>query len=1021
MFRVECGVSNEIVNEQLTGKYSVTATMMIDDIPKESIGDQNIYFEEQEDNPELLSIEMAQIEVISHYSGKERISLYTDRIIVDLNWHQLSTDLCIKESVNFFNNGSYPVHVSWIPSTDNAHASIEVEPKSFEVTDRAKISVHVEPLCPGPFREMLRFVTKNRDCDTGETIIYVRGTVEQIPNVRVRPAIAPLDNICAGTLESYNVEFNVISHGPFSVERYLYEFDTIGTLSLRGDVKSFGPYGNENMMYSTLNFKTPIETEATGISCQLAKWSFAGSKTVHTQSVTYATLPDVRLNVNTISIAESLYRGIPHTHKGIQLLNNAHCDFVYSWGNPMGSDTDKIDCMFKPSSGTVNGDSNIEFDFIVTPKKSGHLSKCYIPCFVQCNALAPQQISLECWINEFSATVTYVNVCGTQYSITWQDNKKQWIVNTEQMEIDLLESESNQTSITKYLNNSEMENVEEYEIEPEDQEPTKWRFGEWPRRDTPLCSPLVEQFQRELDYYHPVMAFKDIECNTAMEQSITIQNTTKIPCQVKTKVRYYDYSTPGRIENTYEDSMGIASKKCCSIWIERDDNILNGQDEFKVSIWVLATTWGRYEDVVTIELHVGLDILPVIHIPLIINAITFPIEFPLAKDVHKPTINFSLYSMESENRLQILNNSEISVKISWRMYNKSKENKPFGVLIDTLTPDHPDHWSFRITNYDGLENPRYFKIEPIILILEPKTLGYVTFSLDRTKEISINHDENYIVNGKAVGIVTALEPAGEYCIRKDGFKMKPAIVKLYSETRHSIQPNLVIRELNNIFQVSASQIFNSQSQCYTETRLFSMCNHLRYPGNISFEINSPFIIKSLRSLRCGIRSGKANIYLFHQDLVEIELQLRIDIKQVYIPKMPTNLLPRKYERMGYLSAVYENSYFKPKMVATFKMHIDFPILKLSTDYINFGQVVVEETKSINVMLSSYSGPERFVTRSVDKVFTISPPDGVVSNKPIPLVISFKPKADEKYLKKIEILTTIPTDVIFLEVSGLGIK
>jgi len=66
--------------------------------------------------------------------------------------------------------------------------------------------------------------------------------------------------------------------------------------------------------------------------------------------------------------------------------------------------------------------------------------------------------------------------------------------------------------------------------------------------------------------------------------------------------------------------------------------------------------------------------------------------------------------MESENRLEILNNSEIPVKISWRIYNKSKENKPFGVLIDTLTPDHPDHWSVRITNYDGLENPRYFKV-----------------------------------------------------------------------------------------------------------------------------------------------------------------------------------------------------------------------------------------------------------------------------------------------------------------------
>jgi len=47
------------------------------------------------------------------------------------------------------------------------------------------------------------------------------------------------------------------------------------------------------------------------------------------------------------------------------------------------------------------------------------------------------------------------------------------------------------------------------------------------------------------------------------------------------------------------------------------------------------------------------------------------------------------------------------------------------------------------------------------LKLEPKTLGYVTFSLDRTKELSINRNEkNNIVNGKAVGIVTALEPSG---------------------------------------------------------------------------------------------------------------------------------------------------------------------------------------------------------------------------------------------------------------------
>ncbi|KAL5241988.1 hypothetical protein ACI65C_009398 [Semiaphis heraclei] len=476
------------------------------------------------------------------------------------------------------------------------------------------------------------------------------------------------------------------------------------------------------------------------------------------------------------------------------------------------------------------------------------------------------------------------------------------------------------------------------------------------------------------------------------------------------------------MSNAYGDSTEIASIKRCSIWIEGDDKISYGQDEFKVSVWVLATTWGRYEDVVTIELHVGLDILPAIHIPLIIKAITFPIEYPLSKDIHKPTIHFSLYSMESENRLQILNNSEIPIQISWRTYNKSKENKPFGLLIDTLTPEYPDNWSFRITNYDGLENPRYFIIKPIILKLEPKTLGYVTFSLDRTKELTINRNEqNNIVIGKAVGVVTALEPSGKFCIRKDGFKIKSTVVKLYSETRHSIQPNLVIRELDNTFQVSASEIYNSQSHNYTVTRLFTMCNCLRYPASISFKIGNPFFIKSLRTMRCGIRSGNDNIHLFHKDLVEIELQAIINMKQIHPPKMPTEMSPRKFERIGYLTAVCENSYFKPKTVATFKLHVYFPVLKLSGSYINFGQVVVTENKSINVMLSSYPGPERFVVQSVDEVFTVSPPNGVTSTRPIPLTITFKPKADEQYFKKIEILTTIPKDVIFLEVSGLGIK
>lgn len=44
-------------------------------------------------------------------------------------------------------------------------------------------------------------------------------------------------------------------------------------------------------------------------------------------------------------------------------------------------------------------------------------------------------------------------------------SKKQWIIETDQSEFELLESESNQTAITKNVNNFDTENAEEYEIE----------------------------------------------------------------------------------------------------------------------------------------------------------------------------------------------------------------------------------------------------------------------------------------------------------------------------------------------------------------------------------------------------------------------------------------------------------------------------------------------------------------------------------------------------------------------------
>lgn len=92
----------------------------------------------------------------------------------------------------------------------------------------------------------------------------------------------------------------------------------------------------------------------------------------------------------------------------------------------------------------------------------------------------------------------------------------------------------------------------------------------------------------------------------------------------------------------------IVGRKRCAIWLENDEqDVLNGPDGlFKVSVWVLATAWGQYKDVMTIELRVKTGdgdveydyVLPTVRIPLVVQAVTHPIEFPLAANVHIPTV-----------------------------------------------------------------------------------------------------------------------------------------------------------------------------------------------------------------------------------------------------------------------------------------------------------------------------------------------------------------------------------------------
>ncbi|XP_050441520.1 uncharacterized protein LOC126846275 [Adelges cooleyi] len=537
---------------------------------------------------------------------------------------------------------------------------------------------------------------------------------------------------------------------------------------------------------------------------------------------------------------------------------------------------------------------------------------------------------------------------------------------------------------------------------PEDQEPAKWRSSEWQERDV-LSAPLNSQIQDSKLYSrmsnHPI-AFKDLQCNVVSRQQITIRNITDIPCRCLSSVKNFGLSAINNecrgdriLEPDEILELMKASNTHCVVWLDVVNSELAGQAEFILSVSALATVWGEYEDEVSIELHAGDDVLPAIRIPIAVLAVTYPVEFPLATPPGPvATASFSLYSMNTSIRLKIKNKSEMPIHVSWLLYNKGEANQPFSVVLDMLTPDFPDPWSFRIMPHYG-STSQYFKVDPITLVLEPNDADFVTFSLDRTKEMYVKRNSNNIVFGQAIGIVTAVKFPEKNCNRVTGFKMPPVTVELQSETRHSLQPNFLVREPNNVFQVQAVQIYRSPDSYHKVTRRFTLLNLLRYPATIFFEADKPFCISAVRTLRCGTRSGNAAIRVIYEDLIRVDIDAVVTVKNCITPKMPANGTSRKIVLSGCLYAKCIDSMTTPSIVSPFKVHIHFPVLKLSTKNINFGQIALRDTKSETVKLSSYSGEEPFLAYSGNDVFEISPTTGTVDVKlPVDLTVKFTPGA-----------------------------
>ncbi|XP_050441519.1 uncharacterized protein LOC126846274 [Adelges cooleyi] len=432
-FQIMCSVTDTIVDQQLTGKYQVFVSLLIDDIPRASLtnDDGTVLKIANEANPELVTVQVVVLEVISEYKGKEYINLDVYPKIVDLNSYQykLGDGMCVEETVNFKNKGKLPVTVSWIRPDEHSCVDNNLAPESLVVDDRAIVRVLIDPRGSGRLRHILRFRATNID-GSSDVVVYVRGLVEQ-PQVIVRPTTLPrLGILCAGTLATYRTEFTSGMNNFELITKRLYRFNGNDEETWQPhSEQSFGSctegIGVKNMIYMSINYETVVNTQTNGISCELTEWTFAECHNVYNQTVAVVKPPDVQFNQRIVSFHRPLYKGVTHRHKGICLFNNTRCGLTYCWGNPLETVANNVHCWLEPANGVVDGDSSVEFELVVIPKTAGLHNKFSVPCFIQ-NAAVPEQITVEFTAKGFGAQVSYVDSTQVYRKIQWPHDEEQW-------------------------------------------------------------------------------------------------------------------------------------------------------------------------------------------------------------------------------------------------------------------------------------------------------------------------------------------------------------------------------------------------------------------------------------------------------------------------------------------------------------------------------------------------------------------------------------------------------------------
>ncbi|KAF6209040.1 hypothetical protein GE061_014783 [Apolygus lucorum] len=663
-------------------------------------------------------------------------------------------------------------------------------------------------------------------------------------------------------------------------------------------------------------------------------WMTAAKHNFFVDTIALIQDADVTLEKEEITLGVDFYQRVPIKFK-VSMVNKNHVCVNFKWQPPTGPDTRHAVVEYEPKSGRLCGLERISVDVTLTVDRPGSLEGLILPCILE-NTSKTLYFKCRGYAQDVLIRISYPSR-NEMISFTWPRVPSKLLTVSEDLDM----------------------------------------------KDERCCICFISKFE---DINVP---------RTWGDKRDIIDNL----CQkIQPKAGLFLSLTNARGQLRLNESVDI-------------------------NVTAFSNCWGIYFDHIVIRVP---ELSPVI-IPVLVVSEGLPVWFTMSPPImfkypkEDPVIYFHEMVSRStaKQRLFVYNDSFLPVKLAWTTYVRRPlakkqshlclpdELPPFSLNVE-VHPQRPSSFcQLNLTDGYGDVDSTFYDVEPRIMYLEPKQTAPLTVKVN-TRDVWFDLDHKMsLLRGAAHAFVYIDDneeddqsidkrvDGGFSVYRPDGCSMNPLVLRM--ETKIEIAP---LRTLNNentvfVYKLRSYEVMKQPNKVYEEGRIYLFQNISDSIAEAVFSATGNlFIVKAvINGEECVNSCSGIKVIVRPGEIVELKTVLGIsegDMRQL-VCKGGTRYADEQYP----LTTILITHRDALQQMIPIYIDVQDSKIQLSVSSLDFGDVLLHDSKVLSVRVRCGEGDEKFscnIVSGYKGVLRVSPNKGdVTERKSVNLEVIFTPK------------------------------